>query len=176
MTDRLNPHARSLNSAESAALPASLLAAIRAESVVLINAPHPLARLRLWLGGGAVILVRGRRIFWPGLSEDLSEHPARIALLAHELTHVWQYQSGMTVWRYLWREIRHLPHLYAYDLIPHRRFIDYGYEQQAAMVEDWVRLRLGLSLRWGSNGVDAAGLEAVLPFADPNAFSDKRAD
>lgn len=151
---------RSLTPAEIAALPAGLIAAVPVEAVRLIGRAHPVSRLAGLIGRGPLIVVRGRRIFWPDLTGDLSERPDHLALLAHELTHVWQYESGMTLWRYLWRERGR----YRYRLIPDKAFTDYGYEQQAAMVEDWVRGLNGLPPRWG-RAADAPSLPAHLPFA-----------
>ncbi|WP_298333363.1 hypothetical protein [Asticcacaulis sp.] len=136
---------RSLTLSEIAALPAGLIAAVPVEGVRLIRRAHPLSWLSQAVGRGPLIVVRGRRIFWPDLPADLSVRPEALALLAHELTHVWQYAHGLTLWRYLWRERGR----YRYRLTPGKTFTDYGYEQQAAMVEDWVRGLNGLSPRWG---------------------------
>jgi hypothetical protein len=156
---------RQLTTHELSALPAGLKAALGHADICLIAAPHPLARIAGWIGWGSLILVRGRRIFWPGLPDDLSRRHEDVSLLAHELTHVWQYANGMTLWRYVWREIRRFPGVYSYRLIPGKAFQAYGYEQQAAMVEDWVRHRLGLPVRWARAPGDANGLAALIPFA-----------
>lgn len=150
---------RRLTHGEISALPDGLMAALAGEVIVLIGAPHPLARLARWLGIGNLILVRGRRIYWPDLPPDLSRDASALSVLAHELTHVWQYQTGMTLWRYLRRERGQ----YRYHLSD-KAFTAYGYEQQAAMVEDWVRLSLGLEPRWGE-AVNLNWLKSVIPFA-----------
>lgn len=66
-------------------------------------------------------------------------------LLAHELTHVWQWQNrdvtGYHPVRALLESIR-APDPYFYDIDPDRPFLSYGYEQQAALVEDYVCHRL----------------------------------
>ncbi|MFP1132511.1 hypothetical protein [Asticcacaulis sp. W401b] len=151
---------RPLTLSERMALPAGLIAAVPVEGVRLIGRAHPLSWLSQALGCGPLIVVRGRRIFWPDLPADLSARPEVLALLAHELTHVWQYANGLTVWRYLWRERGR----YRYRLIPGKAFTDYGYEQQAAMVEDWVRDRNDLPPRWG-HPTDVQSLPTCLPFA-----------
>lgn len=151
---------RPLTLSERTALPAGLIAAVPVEAVRLIGRAHPLSWLSQALGRGPLIVVRGRRIFWPDLPADLSGRPEVLALLAHELTHVWQYANGLTLWRYLWRERGR----YRYRLIPGKAFTDYGYEQQAAMVEDWVRSRNGLPPRWG-RAADVQSLPTCLPFA-----------
>lgn len=151
---------RSLTLSERAALPAGLIAAVPVEGVRLIGRAHPLSWLSQAVGRGPLIVVRRRRIFWPDLPADLSTRPEFMALLAHELTHVWQYANGLTLWRYLWRERGR----YRYRLIPGKAFTDYGYEQQAAMVEDWVRGRNGLPPRWG-RAADVQSLPTGLPFS-----------
>ena len=61
--------------------------------------------------------------------------------LAHELTHVWQWQNRATtgysplrVGSEHWRGTD--PYLFDADANP--RFLDYGYEQQASLVEEYV--------------------------------------
>lgn len=140
---------RSLTLAEIVALPDAL--PVRAAR--LVDAEHWVSILARLIGRGAQIVVRGDRIFWPGAPTDMSDDPTLLALLAHELTHVWQYANGMTLLRYVWRERG----VYAYRL-DGRPFSAYGYEQQAAMIEDWLRLSHGLSPRWQapSNSVAAS--------------------
>ncbi|HTN39945.1 MAG TPA: hypothetical protein VLZ84_02260, partial [Asticcacaulis sp.] len=96
-------------------------------------------------------------VFWPHLPADLSGSPVAMSLLAHELVHVWQYETGMTLWLYILRERGH----YHYR-IDGRPYTEYGYEQQAAMIEDWMRLRSGLAPRYSK--VDIPALVAILPF------------
>ncbi len=149
---------RRLNAAETEALPSGLVRAVPIEHVWLKDREHPVSGLRRLLGLEPVIVVRGRQIFWPGLPADLSTTSQNLSLLAHELTHVWQYENGMTLLGYLWRERGR----YAYDVGP---FDTLGYEQQAAMVEDWVRLRCGIDVRYSCSPVDRAALEVLIPFA-----------
>lgn len=151
---------RPLTPTEIDALPVGLIAAVPVGTVRLLAREHPVSRLARLIGRGPLIVVRGQRIFWPDLSDDLSARPETLALLAHELTHVWQYANGMTFWSYLWRERGR----YHYALTEDKPFAAYGYEQQAAMVEDWVRDLNGLPPRRGSVG-DAQHLPDILPFA-----------
>lgn len=155
-------HQRSLSPAEKAALPPGLLAQMP-DDVTLVAAHHPLSVLSRWFRGYALILVRHRRIFWPGLPDDLSRNPVQLAVLAHELVHVWQYRTGMTLLSYMLRDV--IGHLgrYSYRIIPGKPYRDYGYEQQAAMMEDWVRLKNGLPLRHGLD-VTLDDLTHLLPF------------
>jgi hypothetical protein len=77
------------------------------------------------------------------------------ALLIHELTHVWQHQSGINL---LLR--RHPFCRYAYDLTPGKPLARYGIEQQAMIVEDMFRLR-----RTGAPTQMLAGYDVVVRFA-----------
>jgi hypothetical protein len=157
-------HRRALTAAEIRALPPGLVAVVPAGEVVLIATHHPLSLLSQSLRGYALIVVRGRRIFWPGLAADMSGDAGRLSVLAHELVHVWQYETGMTLLKYIWRDV--IGHLgrYAYRLKPGKGFTAYGYEQQAAMMEDWVRLRYGLFAHYSRQGIDMATLEDIVPF------------
>jgi len=157
-------HHRALTPAEIHALPPGLLAAVPSGEVVLIAAHHPLSHLSQALRGHALIVVRGRRIFWPGLAADMSGDIAKLSVLAHELVHVWQYETGMTLLKYVWRDVVRRLGRYAYRLTPGKPFTAYGYEQQAAMMEDWVRLRHGLFAHYSRSGIAMAELEAVVPF------------
>ncbi len=77
---------------------------------------------------------------WP----DKARMPHAL-LLAHELTHVWQWQNrdvtGYHPVRALLESIR-TPDPYFYDIDAERPFLSHGYEQQAALVEDYVCHRL----------------------------------
>jgi len=156
-------HQRTLTTNEIDALPKRLVSALP-DDVVLVDAHHPLSKLSLAFRGHAVILVRGTRVYWPGLPADVSRNPQNLSVLAHELVHVWQYQEGMTLLRYILRDVILRLGQYAYHLQPGKVFTAYGYEQQAAMVEDWVRLRAGLPVRFGKGTVDMAALQAIVPF------------
>lgn len=156
-------HHRPLTDTERAALPAPFNAALPG-GVVLINAHHPLSHLSRLFRGYAVILVRGRRIYWPGLPADLSGDKVGLTILAHELVHILQYDQGMTLWLYIWRDIILRQGRYTYRLAPGKPFAAYGYEQQAAMMEDWMRLHYGLGLRFGASDTTRAAIEATVPY------------
>lgn len=73
------------------------------------------------------------------------------ALFLHEMTHVWQHQSGICL------PLRRPPFArYRYRLVPGRPFERYGIEQQATMVQDAFLARV--------RGRPEPALEAVLPF------------
>ncbi|MBV8972923.1 MAG: vgr related protein [Sphingomonadaceae bacterium] len=80
------------------------------------------------------------------------------ALFVHELTHVWQHQSGINL------PLRRRPFArYAYlPLTPGKSFASHGIEQQAAIVADAFLIASGIAVR-GAPALDAyAGL---IPFA-----------
>ena len=87
---------------------------------------------------------------------DFAAEPLGLrAHFIHEMTHVWQRQSGRNL-------IVSRPPLarYRYALKPDKEFARYGIEQQACIVADAYRLR---------EAGDRAGLEryaAILPFGD----------
>ena len=60
---------------------------------------------------------------------------------AHEITHVWQWQNrsvtGYTPFRAS-REHRVADDPYLFDLTTKTRFLDFSYEQQASIVEEYV--------------------------------------
>ena len=154
---------RPLSDAEISALPGRMADMINLSKVRLINGRHPVAWLaRYLLGHRHVIVVRGSNIYWPRLPDDLSAKPELLGLLAHELTHVWQYQKGMNIFKYMFRERGR----YKYKLLPDQPFSHYGYEQQAAMVEDWVRLHTPRCMARYNHGCSVWDLAALVPFAD----------
>ncbi|WKL56114.1 hypothetical protein Q1W73_10425 [Asticcacaulis sp. ZE23SCel15] len=156
------PPNRPLSDAEIKALPGRMADMIDLKPVRLINARHPVGWLaRYILGHRHVIVVRGSNIYWPRLPEDLSAKPELIGLLAHELTHVWQYQKGMNIFKYMFRERGR----YKYKLLPDQPFKKYGYEQQAAMVEDWARLNHRCMARY-NHRCSVRDLSVLVPFAD----------
>lgn len=65
-------------------------------------------------------------------------------LLAHELTHVWQWQQRKLTGYHPWRAAREQltsddPYLFDLDTSP--RFLDFGFEQQGTIVEEYVCCR-----------------------------------
>lgn len=78
-------------------------------------------------------------------------------LLLHELTHVWQHQSGINL---LLR--RHPFSRYDYSFRPGKPFARYGIEQQAEIVRHVFLMRLGYHL---PGKPPLAALEAILPFS-----------
>lgn len=65
-------------------------------------------------------------------------------LLSHELTHVWQWQNRkLTGYSPLKaaREHRLSDDPYLFDVDNSRKFLDFGYEQQGSIVEEYVCCR-----------------------------------
>jgi hypothetical protein len=99
-----NSNNRAVCESEVWATPEILRPLVTHLSIRLINHAHPLSLISQWLGKGALIVVRGRRIFWPSLPHDTSHNPETLAILLHEALHVWQYKKGMTGLKYILRE------------------------------------------------------------------------
>ncbi len=78
-------------------------------------------------------------------------------LFLHEMTHVWQHQSGINL---LLR--RHPFCRYDYAFEPGRPFARYGIEQQAEIVRHVFMMRLGYAV---PGKPPLRELEAILPFA-----------
>lgn len=87
------------------------------------------------------------RDFWA--TDFLAGYPSRMDLvsamrLAHELTHVWQWQARGTTGYHPTKAIREHqtiedPYLFETDEV--RPFLSYGWEQQGALVEEFVCCR-----------------------------------
>lgn len=76
----------------------------------------------------------------------LPDYPEKMSLVhamlfAHEITHVWQWQNraqtGYTPFRSFSEHTRS-PDPYLFDIETSTDFLDYGYEQQASIVEEYV--------------------------------------
>lgn len=145
---------RALSDNERALLPPPLAAEIDFSSVRILGRAHnPYAALM------RISVVRGARIFWPGAPDEATTLLER-AHLAHELVHVWQYEALKRTGIELL-----LARVYRYRLDPARAFCSYGYEQQAAIVEDYVRLCGGAPCRWTQDGAARADYERVIATA-----------
>ena len=81
------------------------------------------------------------------------------ALFVHEMVHVWQYQSGISL---ILR--RHPFSRYAYAFEPGQPFARYGIEQQAEIVRHVFLMRRGRRI---VGKPPLAELEAILPFGKP---------
>lgn len=159
---------RPLSAAEAALADRVFGKALDCTRVRIVGAEHWVSILARKFGRDAQVVVRGSKIFWPDLGKGTpddfcAEGPAMSSVLVHELAHVWQYQKGYLtgvayVLSFNWR--------YTYTLNNDRRFLDYGYEQQASMIEDYARLTLGLPARHAGHMVSAAALRSLMPFRE----------
>jgi hypothetical protein len=77
-------------------------------------------------------------------------------LFIHEMAHVWQHQSGISL---ILR--RHPFCRYRYEFVPGRPFARYGIEQQAEIVRHVFLMRQGMPI---AGKPPLAELEAILPF------------
>lgn len=82
------------------------------------------------------------------LDDYLPDYPDEVGLiaamlLAHELTHVWQWQNrDVTGYHPLKAAAEHSAEdPYLFDLSRTPEFLDYGYEQQGAIVEEYICCR-----------------------------------
>lgn len=145
---------RTLTEVERELLPPPLAAGVDFSAVRILGRAHnPYAALM------RISVVRGSRIFWPGAPDEATTLLER-AHLAHELVHVWQYQALKRTGIELL-----LSRVYRYRLDPARTFRSYGYEQQAAIIEDYVRLCGGGKCRWTNDGAVRADYERVIATA-----------
>jgi len=85
---------------------------------------------------------------------------AAAMFLAHELTHVWQWQNrartGYSPWRAATEHFT-AADPYLFDGTAGRGFLDYGFEQQASMVEEYLCCRT-----LDPGGARTARLDAIL--------------
>lgn len=148
---------RRLTAGERAAAAAVFGAALDVKSVRLLASP---------LGARAFVPGRlfGRYwIVWPAADfrQDFSDGPLDdFALLIHELTHVWQAQTGVFL---PFAKIRagdsHAA--YAYTHLTPEDFARMNIEQQASAVEHAFRLKRGGRAPWSAEAYAAA-----LPFCE----------
>ncbi|MCR9142892.1 MAG: basic secretory family protein [bacterium] len=102
----------------------------------------------LSLNAGAVVINNTIYFNASTYSSDFAAPDVRLslrALLMHELVHVWQFQN---LPRYHWlkagfEHISHWGRVYDYDLAanPAKALLDYRYEQQGRLVQDYYMLK-----------------------------------
>ena len=73
---------------------------------------------------------------------DFSIHTGSMALLLHEICHIWQYQSL----NYRWYKagIEHLKFgksTYSYNIADHKKLTDFRFEQQGEIMADYYKLK-----------------------------------
>jgi len=106
----------------------------------IVARPAVGARLAtLWRGGKAPILAWKDTVYWPGALDDFTVPDAwrEMAILQHELHHLWEYAVGDLTW--LGYGLNPRNWVYRYHLKPHSRWSDFGAEQRACIAEDlWL--------------------------------------
>jgi len=102
--------------------------------------------------------------------DDFSRGPLwQRALFVHEMTHVWQHQSGINL---ILKRRPFTPYAYL-PLVPGRPFAAYGIEQQAVIVEDAYRLSQGGQV---AGAPPEATYAALIPFSAAAVPRRARAD
>lgn len=142
---------RLLTDGEWAALSGGLACALASAGVQPRIAARPAAGARiaaLWRGGATPILAWRQTVYWPGALTDFAAPDAwrEMALLQHELHHLWEYATGDLTWLRYGLDPRNWR--YRYRLTPHARWSDFGAEQRASIAEhlwliDHGRMRAG---------------------------------
>jgi len=108
------------------------------------------------------------------LMPDGRRHLYAAMFFAHEMTHVWQWQNRAVTGYHPLRAFREhavLDDPYLFDTRADRRFLDYGFEAQASLVEEYVCCRV-----LDPQGARTARLEALIAQAMPVTPWRDRAD
>ncbi|MCD4665013.1 MAG: hypothetical protein K8R68_07050 [Bacteroidales bacterium] len=73
---------------------------------------------------------------------DFSINTGSMALLVHEICHIWQYQN--LNYRWIKAGIEHLKFgksTYSYNIADHKKLTDYRFEQQGEIMADYYKLK-----------------------------------
>jgi hypothetical protein len=151
--------ARSLTAGERALTAAVFGATVRTERVRV----H---RRRWWpLQPRGIVMAPNGHLYFPAGSPHYRDDFASATvplqgLFLHEMTHVWQHQTGMNliVMRGPLARYRYLP------LVPGQPFELYGIEQQADIVRDYWLLTNGVRV---PGAPPLAAYQRLLPFLPP---------
>ena len=154
ISNRLNPSLRRLTQLEY-----DHLYLIFGDSV-------PYARIRI--DERAYLGPRSHHFYYVSFHTINSWGPIPLAILVHEVMHVWQYVHGGACYISRALAAQRTPEGYDYGgrgkLTATRHIGEFNYEQQASIVEDAYRLSRGLYVRY-LRGVDVAtALSLLQPF------------
>ena len=171
------PH-RGLTDGEKTMLLPIFRDGIEYDVVQIIHAAHP------FQPSDAYMAPRGH-IYAPGhlFREDWSAPDVSAisrAELVHEMTHVWQFANGIDVFvegvEQLIATRGAYDRAYRYNLEPRRDLVDYNIEQQAAILEDYYRIRFeGLHpVELGNQNLSIAARERLYDTVLAEFFHDAR--
>jgi hypothetical protein len=93
----------------------------------------------LWRDGATPILAWKQSLYWPDALDDFAAPEAwrGMALLQHELHHLWEYAVGDLTWLGYGLDPRNWR--YRYGLTARSRWTDFKAEQRASIAEDlWL--------------------------------------
>ncbi len=82
-------------------------------------------------------------IFYPEIyyQDDFSNNANNMALLAHEITHVWQHQCPDFQYSWINAALEHILYkkeeVYQYNLEPGKTLLDYRFEQQGKIIQHY---------------------------------------
>ncbi len=78
--------------------------------------------------------------------DDFSINDGSMALLVHEMCHVWQYQNLNYRWYKAGMEhLKFAKSTYYYNIADHKKLTDFRFEQQGEIMADYFRLKKGNS-------------------------------
>ena len=113
------------------------------DAVQIIHAAHPFQPSDAYMAPRGHIYAPGHLFKEDWAGPDVSA--VSRAELVHEMTHVWQFANGVDI---LVEGVEQLianrgsyAKAYRYELRPNKDLVDYNIEQQAAILEDYYRIR-----------------------------------
>lgn len=125
---------------------------------------------------GGIVLFERLFLSDEAYLDDYADDPLDLAyamFLVHETTHVWQWQNrartGYSPIKAFTEQVT-LDDPYLLDPDPTRAFLDYGYEQQASLVEEYLCCAT-LDPAGGRTDALRNLLSQVMPVAGPEAFA-----
>jgi len=78
--------------------------------------------------------------------DDFSKTKSDMALLVHEICHVWQYQNLSYRWyKAGFEHLKYRKETYKYNINDNRKLINFRFEQQGEILADYYRKKLYLS-------------------------------
>ncbi len=108
---------------------------------VIITTEHLFSKL---LRGYSGIVFDNTIVFTKkSYRDDFSKTTSDMALLVHEMCHVWQYQNLNYRWYKAGVEhVKYGKSTYLYNISEHKRLTDFRFEQQGEVMADYFRKKL----------------------------------